>query len=228
LALPDEFLFDRLHALRDLGFNGMQYLDFQGNPLYLNYHPRHGGPRADFAAGIRRYQQAATQVFGAVEIESGFLYCATHTDATVGPYYQPLRPWSLDGEDWQIVRFVDRQVPLYQLAMHDLVTQEQQGTAWESAMAAILFGRVMRDEWSAEPGVMPVLDDQRIAQLKALYDLVTARHAHLVTQELVAWQRLDDGVEQTAFADGTAVVADFNDDRLTVNGKEIERPAALA
>jgi hypothetical protein len=216
----------RLEALRGLGFDGMQYLDFQGNPLYVNYHPRHGGPRADYAAGIRRYQQAARKVYGAVQIEMGFLYCATHADAVCAPYYHPHKAWGLP-RDWPLTALFDRQVPVWQLALHDRVTQEQQGVGWKEAINAVLFGRVMRDEWSAEPGVMPVLDDTRVAKLKALYDLVTVRFGHLVTQELTHWAPLADQVEQTRFADGTEVVADFREGRLTVNGKPVERPTAL-
>ncbi len=227
LALPDEFLFGRLNALRDLGCNGMQYLDFQGNPLYLNYNRTHRGPRSQFAAGIRRYQAAATKVFGGVQIEAGFLYCAPWVDAICAPYYHPFAPWQLP-EDWPLARMVDRQVPLYQLALQGLVAQEQQGVDWKCAMNAVLFGRVMRDEWSAEPGGMPVLDDARIAKIKAVYDLATVRFGHLVTQELSQWEHLAEQVERTRFADGTEVVADFNEERLTVNGKEVVRPEALA
>ena len=107
------------------------------------------------------------------------------------------------------------------------VAQEQQGLSWECAMNAVLFGRVMRDEWSAEPGVMPVLDDARIARIKAIYDLVTVRFGGLVTQPLADWTRLEAGVERTRFADGTEVTADFPARRLTVNGKEIACPPAL-
>lgn len=227
LALPPAMVEGRMEALRALGFDGMQYLDFQGNPLYVNYHPRHGGPRADYAAGIRRYQQAARDVFGAVQIEMGFLYCATHVDAVCAPFYHAFRDWALPRE-WPIAAVLDRQVPAWQLAMHDRVTQEQQGVGWREAMNAVLFGRVMRDEWSAEAGVMPVLDDARIAKIKAVYDLVTVRFGHLVAQELTHWEPLADQVEMTRFADGTEVVADFHEQRLTVNGRAVACPAALA
>ncbi len=227
LALPPAMVEGRLEAMRRLGFDSMQYLDFQGNPLYVNYHPRHGGPRSDYAAGIRRYQQAARDIFGAVQIEMGFLYCATHADAVCAPYYHPFKAWGLPSE-WPICALLDQQVPVWQLALHDRVAQEQQGLDWKCAMNAVLFGKVMRDEWSADAGVMPVLDDRRIAQLKAVYDLVTVRFAHLVPQELVHWQKLADQVEATRFADGTEVVADFNAGRLIVNGQEIPCPPALA
>ncbi len=227
LALPEDRVEGRLRALQRLGFNGMQYLDFQGNPLYLNHHPRHRGPRRDFAAGIRRYQQAARRVFGAVEIEAGFLYCVTEADAVSAPYYNAFHPWQVGRPEWPVNALLDRPVPVWQLALHDLVTQEQHGVGWREAMHGVLFGRVMRDEWSAEAGVMPVLDDARLARLKAIYDLVTIRFGHLVTEELTDWRHLAEGVEQTRFADGTEVVADFPARQLRVNGVEVAMPPAL-
>ncbi len=227
LALPDTRVDGRMEALKKLGFNGMQYLDFQGNPLYKNYHPAYGGPRADFAAGILRYQVSATRIFGAVQIEAGFLYCATHTDAVCAPYYNPFHHWPLSNTDWPVMHLADRYVPLYQLAVHDLLTQEQSGITWQCAMNAILFGRVMRDEWSAEPGIMPVLTDERIAAIKAIYDLVTVKFCHLVTQQITHWESPCEMIEKTIYEDGTEVLADFTAKRLWVNGQEIPCPPAL-
>lgn len=227
LALPEGFLEGRMEPLKKLGFNGMQYLDGIGNPLYVNYHPVNGGGRCDHAAGINRYLDTASKIFGGVATECGFLYCAVHADALCGPFYQSHVPWPLTRTDWPIVNLVDRQVPVWQLALHDLVTLEQQGVGWKEAMNAVLFGRVMRDEWSGEPGIFPVLDDKRVAQIKAIYDLVTVGHGHLVTQRLTHWASFADQVEQTRFADGTEVVADFKERRLTVNGKDVACPPAL-
>jgi hypothetical protein len=227
LALPEGFLEGRMHPLKELGFNGMQYLDGIGNPLYVNYHPVNGGGRRDHAAGINRYLDTARRIFGAVATECGFLYCAAHADALCAPYYHPFSPWPLTRTDWPIVNLIDRQVPVWQLAMHDLVTLEQQGVGWKQAMNGVLFGRVMRDEWAGDPGFFPVLDDVRVAQIKAIYDLVTVGHGHLVTQRLTHWEALADQVEQTRFEDGTEVVADFHDERLWVNGQELARPAVF-
>ena len=102
------------------------------------------------------------------------------------------------------------------------------GGSTHDAFISALLDLAARDEWSAEPGIMPVLDDARVARFKAIYDLVTDRHGHLVTQRLTHWEPLADRVERTRFADGTEVVADFAEGRLTVNGKGIPCPAALA
>lgn len=227
LALSGEWIEERLHKLQELGCNGMQYIDFQGNPLYANYHPQNKGPRGDYAAGIRRYQKAAMKVTGGVAVECGFLYCAQPLDASCAPYYAPGMKVGLREQNWALSALLDTHVPLWQLALHDLVTQESQGAGWGSVMNGILFGRVMRDEWAGKPGVMPVLNDRRIEILKAIYDLVTVRFGHLVTEAITDWKRIAPGVEQTRFADGTEVLADFNQQELTVNGEKIERPEAL-
>jgi hypothetical protein len=91
----------------------------------------------------------------------------------------------------------------------------------------VLFAEIPRDEWSAEPGVMPLLDAARIAKLKARYDLCLERFGRLVTEELTDWRLLADGVQQTTFADGTQVMADFNKHDLLVDGKRVEMPRAF-
>lgn len=219
LAFPDGYLETRMKALRELGFNGMQYLDGIGNPLYVNYHKVHGGPRRDHAAGINRFLDTACDVFGGVESEMGFLYCALHADAvsTGGSAWQ----LALCKSAWPVTGLLDERVPVWQLALHGLVTHENTGVAWKDTMRAILFGEVPRDEWSSEPGVMPVLDQARIARIKARYDLCCVKYGHLVAEEMVGWRRVAADVEESRFADGTVVVADFGAARLTVNGEPV-------
>jgi len=226
LAVPEEHMRGRLERLKAYGFNGMQYLDGIGNPLYINYHPTNGGPRRDHAAGINLYLDLARDVFGAVQTEMGFLYCSLHADAMCSPGGQ----WHLDicKDEWPITCLLDERVPGWHLALHDLVTCEAQGVSWEDTMRAMLLAGVPRDEWTVEPGVFGTLDDRRIAQLKARYDLCCERFGHLISQEMTGWQRLAEKVEQTTFADGTQVTADFEQGRLTVDGEEITCPNVLS
>jgi hypothetical protein len=60
------------------------------------------------------------------------------------------------------------------------------------------------------------------------WDGDTVGHGRLVTQRFTHWEPLADKVEKTRFEDGTEVVADFNGEKLTVNGRDIPCPAALA
>jgi hypothetical protein len=49
-----------------------------------------------------------------------------------------------------------------------------------------------------------------------------------VAQELAQWTPLAERVEQTLFADGTKVLADFSEERLWVNGQEVLPPSVFA
>ena len=58
----------------------MYYIDGMGNPLEVNYHPRHRGPRSHHAEGIVRIIETAKRIYGAAATENGFLYCAIPSD----------------------------------------------------------------------------------------------------------------------------------------------------
>jgi len=227
VAVPDAQILARLERLKDVGFNGMQYLDGMGNPLYMNYHPVHRGPRAHYAAGIQKFLKLAKSVYGGVQTEGGFLYSALDADALVMAGCS----WHLKGAsaNWPITALlkIADPVPVWDLAMHAFVTLENQCPSWQSTMQSVLFGGVPRDEWTMEAGLFPVLDDKRIAVLKARYDLCCDRFGHLIPSPIDKWERLDAAVEKTVFGDGTEVVADFGACRLLVNGRDIERPAVL-
>lgn len=226
LAVPEDVVRSRFLRLKELGFNGVQYLDGMGNPLYVNYHPQHRGPRSGYAEGTNRLLKIAREIFGAAGTEMGYLYCAVHSDslaAGAGGYHL-----HNSKAEWPISALIETEVPVWDLALHDLVTRENQGLGWDDTLRAVLFGEVPRDEWSLEGNVMPILDDCRIAKLKARYDLCCCKFGHLVTQQIVSWKRLDTKVEETTFADGTHVVADYAAGRLAVNGKDIPKPAAFS
>jgi len=95
-------------------------------------------------------------------------------------------------------------------------------------MKAVLFGDHPRSEWSAEPGVMPVLTDSLLGAIKARHDLVLGQFGHLQTQELIRHFEVGHNVFESQFEDGTLVRADFVNEELFVNEKYIARPAALA
>ena len=93
-------------------------------------------------------------------------------------------------------------------------------------MNCVLMGEHPRDEWSARPGVMPVLDDKRIAALKDMFDLCLGKFGYLQTLEMTDF-RQGDGVKTTRYEDGTEITADFKAGKLLVNNKEIAKPAGL-
>ena len=222
LAIPEDILRARFQRIKNLGLNGMLYLDFMGNPLYANHHPVHRGPRGQYAKGIQRFLRLAREYFGAVETEMGYLYAALHCDGLAGG---PGSEWHLRHvrPEWPVASLIDEIVPVWNLALHEFVTMENQGMDWNSTMRCLLLGQVPRDEWAASPGLFPVLDDLRIEKIRARYELCCERFGHLIPERLVSWARLTDGVEQTTFSDGTTVLADFSASRITINNEEIPR-----
>lgn len=226
-ARPKDDVVERLSALEDMGFDGMMYLDGMANPLWVNHDPQHRGTRRDYADGVAQWLRWAKEICGSAGTEMCYLYAALEADASVcGGGFQ----WQFNQirDEWPIAHLLDRRVPLFDLAAHELVTTENHGLEWPQTMRGILMGHVPRDEWAAEPGIMPVIDDRRIAKIKARYDLMCDRFGHLVSEPLVDWQQLGEHAQKTRFGDGTEVTADFEEQRLWVNGEEIRPPQHAA
>jgi hypothetical protein len=226
LAFPPERLGGHIERVKSLGIRGMYYCDYMEQPLEVNYHPEHGGPRSEHAAGQVRVLEEARRVFGSSATEYGFLPCAVVADAvaTCGAGWQPRG----EQAEWPVSRLIDRIVPVWQLALHGLILVEARGGAtWRNAMNALLYGHLPRDEWSARPGVMPVLTDERIRALKATYDLCIDRFRRLRVMEMTGYCEPEEGVRQSTFEDGTVVRADFEAGELFVNEEKLERPKGL-
>jgi hypothetical protein len=210
-----------MRDLQALGLNGCAYLDGMGNPLYRDYSPAHPMTRTGYARATNLLLDTARKVYGAAQTECGFLYCAIAADAmcTGGNAWHVKGCWP----EWPVTGLMDKLVPAWELALHDLVLLENHGLGWPSIMQCVLMGGHPRDEWSAHPGVMPVLDDTRIASLKTKYDLCLNQFGHLQTEEMLSWNEPADGVQRTTYADGTEVIADSNSQELRVNGKRIKK-----
>ncbi len=225
LLQSDEQLLGHFRKLRGLGLTGMGYLDYMGHPLYRNYHPRHRFGRSGYARMTNRLIDLAREAYGAAGTECGFLYCAAVADSvcTGGEEWhrKRCRP------EWPITQLMDRIVPLYRMTLSGLVFHIHKCSKWHDVMHAVLFAHQPQDEWSAHPGVMPVLDDARIARLKAIYDCTVARLGHLQAEPITSWSG-DGDVQQTTYADGTTIRADFGAERLYVNDEELTRPASLS
>jgi hypothetical protein len=129
--------------------------------------------------------------------------------------------------DWPVTELVEQVVPVWQLALHGLVVRENHGCTWHSTMECLLFGDHPRHEWSARGRFQPALDDKSVAAIKAKYDLCIRRYGHLQFEPLVAWQEPEPGVQETRFADGTTIRADFGNGALFVDGLPVERLRGL-
>ncbi len=228
LAMPPERLGGHMRRMRELGLRGMYYVDYMEQPLEVNHHPEHGGPRADCARGQVLVVEEARRVFGACGTEFGFLPCAVAADhvSTCGD------PWHLAmaEPDWPVKPLLDagRRVPLWHMVFSGLTVHEaRRGIRWDNAMHGVLLGGAPRDEWCVRPGLFAVLDDARIAALKAVYDLCVVRFGRLRRRRITAWRAEDAHREHTRFDDGTEVSADFETGELVVNGERVPRPEGL-
>lgn len=225
-ALDDDYVLGHMRKLKSIGIRGVYYMDGMGNPLEVNYDARRKGSRRDCAQGVTRLLDHARTVFGASACENGFLYCTTPSD------YIAQRPNEFQlvvaDKSWPVIKMIDKVVPIWQLALHDLViTENNAAPTWSSAMRGILFGDHPRDEWSVRPYVMPMLDDTRIRALKDMYDLVLGKYGYLQSLELTNYTEPTDGVQQTRFADGTCVTLDSTKNELFVNDQPVQRPDGL-
>jgi hypothetical protein len=213
-----------LGQLKALGLQGMGYLDGMANPLYRNYHPRHRFGRTTYAKMTNRLIESSRRVHGAAGTECGFMYATVAADSICtggSPWH-----WDLCWDEWPITHLMDKRVPLYRLVFGGLVFHECQALSWQGVMECVLLGKHPRDEWAVHPGVMPILTDERIAKIKAVYDVALVRFGHLQAEEIMTWKQEGD-IQITTYADGTEVTADFANGLLKVNGEIIECPDAL-
>ena len=224
-ALSDVRLSCQMRLLKEFGVRGMYYIDAIGCPLEVNYHPRHGGPRGDHARGIVRVLDAARDVFGAAAIEAGFLYAAQAADFVVGRGNLKRITEDVCGP---IARLFDRQVPIWDIALHGLVMLGgSRDNQWPELLRDVLFGTHPLCEWTARPGMFPVLDETLILKLKSVNDLLVARFGHLQERMIVDYRRIGADAWRTTFDDGTEVAADFAGGELAVNGKTVLCPEPL-
>lgn len=229
LALPKERLEDQMRQVQKLGVSGVYYLDAMGNPLEVNYHPKHGGSRSGNAEGVQRVLQSACKIFGAAATECGYLYAVVFADCIATIDWNGKPEWKKNfNPQWPVTALCDRQLPIWQLALHDSVMLEGHGLTWPDVMTKVLFGLHPRTEWCLRPGTyIPPLDDVMIAALKADYDLTIGRFGYLQTLQMTNYEELEDGVVISSFEDGTKVVVNFNTEELYVNNERVGRPQNL-
>jgi hypothetical protein len=228
---------DQLLKMKDLGVDGVYYIDAMGMPLELSYNPKHGERRYRRACadGQVRILHTAEEIFGGSATEMGFLYCAAHVDSIATPVYPGL-----------IVRareLADRQVPLSLLALKGLVSFESSQThryalqrpGWPSLSQHLLelaeVGIKPRVEFSyVVPGWGSYPVEAYISSIKAAYDLMLKR------LESTCLAALDDHaflegdpsakthVTRSHYSDGTEVLCDFGRERLEINGEPYPLP----
>jgi len=105
-----------LERMKQLGVDGIYYLDAMPSPLFSCHHPNHPVSRKGYAEGLRRLAQSARDIFGAVMTEGYNDYIFEALDAA----------WSLPAPLPALVRFslpayVDELVPFMQVSIHGLI-----------------------------------------------------------------------------------------------------------
>ncbi len=221
MAYPEGQITGQLYQLNDMGVRGLLFCDGLGNPAEVNYHPQNGGPRSDFIRGMQRVMAGVMRVFGTVRSETAFGWAAVGCDVS---NHDGVGLADARRQDWPISRLLDEEVQLFKLVFHGLTLTENDGLNWPTTMRALLYAELPRCEFSLRPsGVASTFDADMVRLVAGRYDLLVRRFEHLKQQRMPHWQRLDEGVEQAAYEDGTEVIADFNRQELTVNGERIER-----
>jgi len=222
-ALPEDRVEGALARMKAMGLSGTGYIDAIGNPLYRNYHLEHGGPRRHHAEGIERVLKAAGATYGGVSTECGFLYAARHCTTVCMPsaHYQAhgIRAhWPLGSVDLELV-------PLYLLALSGLLMIDRHGHGKRGIIEQLLLGLhphfgdfTMRH---AGCGIQ-AFNDKLVREMKFTYDTVCTTFRHLQGQRVIRWEKNADGTEQTAYADGTDVRADFAGETVAVNGAKLK------
>ncbi len=220
LALPEKRLQGHMQRVKDLGIQGMYYCDYMIQPLEVNYHPQWRGPRSACLAGQKRILDTAKKIFGSVAYELGTMPGVIYGDYCGGAGHRARHA------RWDVKHILDEELDVWSLAFSGLTIREAGAHNWEAVMHCLVWGRHPRDEWSAHEHPMPVLDDQRIACLAAA-DRALAPYRQLKAEAIEHHSKPAENVVENRFADGTTVVADFNDLQIQVNGKTIERPEVL-
>ena len=226
LAFEHHRLDGVFEQIKALGVEGPYYCDYMMQPLEVNHHPKHRGPRSEFNRGMQHILERAANHFGSSATEMGTLPGALACDyvTTCSSGYH-LAHWR---DDWPIISLRDQVVPLWQLTLQGLVICESQsGSFWYRTLEAALWGRTFRDEWQAHPGKHPVMDQDRAQQLAAIYPIVQEQLGYLKALELTKHEMLSEHAQRSTFEDGSVVEVDFNDQTLRVNSDLIDPPSIL-
>jgi hypothetical protein len=234
LALPDDRLSGQMRKVKELGVDGVYYMDAMGMPLEISYNPKHGERRyrRACAEGQVRILRAAEDIFGGSGTEAGYLYCAAHTDSIASPWYPCA--WLPRME------LADQFVPLWNMAMKGLLFYESgmtHGAVFgQSGMARHLLelaetGIKPRVEtayvspgWGAYPveayiDAMQAADDLMLKKLVGVCLAGLEDHAFLDGDPAAGTQ-----VTRSRFSDGTEVICDYGKIRLEINGKPYPLP----
>jgi hypothetical protein len=126
--------------------------------------------------------------------------------------------WPLAAVDMELV-------PLYLLSVSGLLMIDRHTRGRREVIEQVLLGLHPHfgDFTMRHPGSgIHQFDDAMVQRMKFTFDTVCTEFRHLREQPVVRWQKNPDGTEQTAYADGTDVLADFKRETVKINGVELK------
>ena len=203
--------------IKDLGFEGHYYVDAQSNPLYRCHHPGHPADEEQFGISQCKLTQAYRVLYGAVSQEFAPAYALPFLDE--GGQHSPYNiGFCQHAVPEDLTRIIDRVVPFYQLAIHGLITyQEDWVDAYRTCgvrkgvLRALGFGArpSMQVEWTGE-GFGEVYTDS-IRDIQEGYHLAFEELADTHVEFVEDYEELAPEASRILYANGTALSVNWGD-----------------
>ena len=202
----------------ELGFEGHYYCDAQSNPLYRCHDPRHPADEQQFGVSQCKLIQAFRVRYGAVAQELTPAYALPFVDE--GGAFSPNKCARLvDRVDESLGAIVDRLVPFYQLAIHGLVTYQDEWVhsyrhigVRKGLLRAIAFGARPSMEISYVGGANGDQYEQSIEDVIEGYRLAFEQLADTHVELVADYRELGPEAARIVYANGTAVTVNWGDE----------------
>ncbi len=221
-TMPTPKMLLEMKRMKELGINGIYYLDNMPSPVFTCHHPKHPAGRREYVMGIRRLAQSARDSFGCVTAEGYNDYVLDNLDM----------PWKVHPPLAGMVRYfnevplLDELVPFFQVSYHGIMLYHleysyvynktgmnaEQAIALEIAMGAMPMNEVQEHEHQA--WYSPAWQKCRKQM---------ARHDREINQTRAGRQMVfinsivhdrDKNLIKTVFADGITFECDLNNGNI--------------
>ncbi len=199
-----------LRRLRDLGLEGLLYLDHCPGPGVLQCRdPEHPLTRSEYADCIRSIINACKNIFGACQVSGFNVFASLAADACVCPVTE--LP-SLDGlePEW----YADASVPFLPIALHGVVLMT--GDADADPLRVIEYGAVPSFVTNAHEADR---DIERIAHLSRRF---AADLAPLVDQFIESHEQVDEGLIRVGYSNGATVLINRTNEPGGIGGVDLD------
>ena len=219
-----------MERVKDLGVQGIYYLDAMAAPLEIDYDRRGFRPRRAHSDGMIALLKLARSVFGAVGTETGFAHVARHVDyVTSAPFRMHANRYFLSTP---AIAAVDEWIPLWQIAFHGLLIHAQIDRhipSREALLEAAEIGAIPRSDFSgANPSAGPLLavqwSDDLLPMFRAKYEILCKRLGGNRVAFIHDHECLGNRAYRTRFSNGCSVTVDYAEAKLWVDEHEVSIP----